>query len=86
MTPKETAADIVSAAAVVALNMPGPAVGSVHTDALRDDIEIAIRAAVMDEREACAKVADHVAEEVSGDGGEAWRVAEEIRARSNRQQ
>ena len=51
-TPKEVAADIVSAAAIHALNVPGPAVGLVDTDVLRDEIEKALQA----ERHACAKI------------------------------
>jgi hypothetical protein len=45
MTPKEKAADIVSAAAIHALNAPGPAVGKVDTDVLREEIERALEEA-----------------------------------------
>lgn len=79
MTFKEQAADIVSAAAIHAHNVPGPAVAQIDADVLREEIEKALKA----EREACAKAVHKVMFEMCG-----WPIGmrslpeEAVRARS----
>ena len=65
MSDSEVANDIVSVAAVVALNLGGPAVARLDADCLRKDIVIAIASARLDaiaaEREACARIVEKLA-------------------------